>query len=111
MIVRRITYWFARRLQRIDLLVSRRSPSHAVTMGAIGVSLLAGLALALGGALRLPAIWLAVPPLVLARLALHRSVVRRNRPSLQLLFPHEEAYVEVLPPSDIEDEMLHAVGR
>ncbi len=110
----RMTDWLPRRMQRIDLLVARRASPHAVTLGAIALSVLAGLALALGGALHRPSIWLAVPPLVLVRLALgalHRSMVKRTLSSLQALFPPDEAYVEVLPPAAIEDEMLHAAGR
>lgn len=109
----KIVWWLTRRLQRIDLLVSRgRVTTHAISAGAVAVSVVAGLVLALGGLLREPTFWLAVPPLVLIQLALG-AVHRRARLSARALypFPVEETYVEVPEPPPIEDEMLHAVGR
>jgi CDP-diacylglycerol--glycerol-3-phosphate 3-phosphatidyltransferase len=73
---------FVRRLRRIeDALVRRRTSPDALTLAAVGVSIAAGCAIAAGGMLRRPSIWLAVPPLVLIRLALNAldgSVARRT---------------------------------
>lgn len=75
--------WFVRRLRRLeDLLVVRRVSPDALTGAAVVVSIAAGIAVALGGAMHRPSIWLAVPPLVLVRLALNAldgSIARRTR--------------------------------
>ena len=107
----RIIHWITRRSQSVDQVMARHGASRSVTLAAIGVSVAAGIVLALGGLLHRPALWLAVPPLVLIRLALgavQRSVLRRA-----MLYPirMEETLVEVPAPSTIEDEMLHALGR
>jgi len=74
--------WFVRRLRRVeDLLVARRVSPDALTLAAVAVSVAAGIAIAIGGWLDSPALWLAVPPLVLVRLALNAldgSVARRT---------------------------------
>lgn len=74
--------WFVTRLRRIeDALVARRVRPDAITAAALGVSILAGAAIALGGLLEQPLLWLAVPPLVLVRLALNAldgAVARRT---------------------------------
>lgn len=50
---------------------SRNARTHPwLIAAAVIVSVAAGLAIALGGLLRRPMLWLAVPPLVLVRLAL-----------------------------------------
>lgn len=73
---------FVRRLRRIeDALVARNVSPDTLTLAAIGVSALAGFAIAAGGYFRRPLLWLAVPPLVLIRLALNAldgSVARRT---------------------------------
>lgn len=75
--------WFVRRLRRMeDALVVRRVSPDALTFAAVAVSLAAGAAIAAGGVLGRPLLWLAVPPLVLVRLALNAldgSVARRTR--------------------------------
>jgi phosphatidylglycerophosphate synthase len=75
--------WFVRRLRVVeDALVRRRVSPDAISIAAVGVSLAAGCAVALGGWLDAPSIWLAVPPLVLVRLALNAldgSIARRTR--------------------------------
>lgn len=74
--------WFVRKLRRLeDALVARRVHPNAITGGAVGVSVLAGAALAAGGLTHEPAWWLAIPPLALARLALNAldgAVARRT---------------------------------
>lgn len=73
---------FIRRLRRVeDALVARGVSADALTLAAVVVSLAAGGAIAAGGLADRPAIWLAVPPLVLVRLALNAldgSVARRT---------------------------------
>jgi phosphatidylglycerophosphate synthase len=80
--------WFVRRLRRAeDALVSRRVSPNSLTGAAVLVSLAAGGAIAAGGLLGEPLMWLAVPPLVLARLALNAldgSVARRTRSATPL---------------------------
>lgn len=75
--------WFVRRLRRVeDALVARRVSPDSLSLAAVGVSVLAGAAIAGGGLLHRPYLWLAVPPLVLARLALNAldgRVARRTR--------------------------------
>lgn len=75
--------WFVRRLRRAeDALVARRVSPDALTVAGVAASLAAGAATALGGRLELPLLWLAVPPLVVVRLALNAldgSVARRTR--------------------------------
>jgi CDP-diacylglycerol--glycerol-3-phosphate 3-phosphatidyltransferase len=75
--------WFVRRLRRVeDVLVARRVSPDALTLAAVAVSVAAGIAIAIGGWLDSPALWLAVPPLVLVRLALNAldgSIARRTR--------------------------------
>jgi CDP-diacylglycerol--glycerol-3-phosphate 3-phosphatidyltransferase len=77
--------WFVRRLGRVeDALVAYRVSPDTLTGVAVLVSVAAGVAIAAGGLLGEPLIWLAVPPLVLARLALNAldgSVARRTRRS------------------------------
>ena len=77
--------WFVRRLRRIeDVLVARRVSPDSLTFAAVGVSLATGGFIAAGGLLDQPLLWLAVPPLVLIRLALNAldgSVARRTRTS------------------------------
>lgn len=74
--------WFVRRLRRVeDVLVARRVPADVLTVAAVVVSLAAGVCIALGGLLDVPSLWLAVPPLVVVRLALNAldgSVARRT---------------------------------
>jgi len=74
--------WFVRRLRRLeDVLVARRVSPDSLTVVAVVVSVLAGAAIAAGGLLDMPSLWLVVPPLVLARLALNAldgSVARRT---------------------------------
>jgi CDP-diacylglycerol--glycerol-3-phosphate 3-phosphatidyltransferase len=73
---------FTRRLRRAeDLLVARHVSADAVTAAGAGCAALAGGALAAGAVLHLPLLWLAVPPLLLARLAcnaLDGAVARRT---------------------------------
>lgn len=73
--------WFVRRLRRFeDLLVERRVSPDTLSLAAVGVSLAAGAALAAGGVLSEPLLWLLVPPLGLVRLALNAldgAVARR----------------------------------
>lgn len=73
---------FVRRLRRLeDLLVERGTSPHRLTATAVVASALAGAAIAAGGILDEPLLWLAVPPLVLVRLAanaLDGSVARRT---------------------------------
>ena len=75
--------WFVRRLRRVeDAFVARRVSPDALTVAAVAVSFATGFAIAAGGLLGLPLLWLAVPPLVLVRLALNAldgSVARRTR--------------------------------
>ena len=75
--------WFVRRLRGFeDLLVARRVSPDTLTYTAVGVSVAAGGFIAAGGLLDRPLLWLAVAPLVLARLALNAldgSVARRTR--------------------------------
>lgn len=75
--------WFVRRLRRVeDALVARGASPDALTAAAVVVSVLGGAAIAAGGALDAPALWLLVPPAVVARLALNAldgSVARRTR--------------------------------
>ena len=74
--------WFVRRLRGVEhALVARRVSPDALTATAVVVSIAAGGAIAAGGLLDLPLLWLAVPPLVLVRLALNAldgSVARRT---------------------------------
>ncbi|MCA1674023.1 MAG: phosphatidate cytidylyltransferase [Actinomycetota bacterium] len=74
--------WFVRRLARVeDALVARKVDADRVTLWSVAVSAGAGGALAAGGALDEPLLWLAVPPLVVARLALNAldgSLARRT---------------------------------
>jgi len=73
--------WFVRRLRRVeDIFVARGISADSISVAAVAVSLLCGLALALGGALEEPRLWLLVPPLGFVRLALNAldgSVARR----------------------------------
>lgn len=73
---------FVRRLRRVeDALVARGVSADALTAAAVAVSVATGSAIAAGGLLDLPLVWLAVPPLVLVRLALNAldgSVARRS---------------------------------
>lgn len=63
---------FVRRLRRIeDLLVAKRISPDAITIAAVGVSVAVAVVIALGGILDRPLLWICVPPLVLARLALN----------------------------------------
>ncbi|MCA1833659.1 MAG: phosphatidate cytidylyltransferase [Actinomycetota bacterium] len=77
--------WFIRRLRIVEnALVRRRVSPDTLTLGAVGVSVVAGLVIAAGGLLHMPLLWLAVPPLVVVRLglnALDGSVARRTRTS------------------------------
>jgi phosphatidylglycerophosphate synthase len=74
--------WFVKRLRVVeDALVRRRVSPDGLTVAAVAVSVAAGCAVAAGGMLGHPSIWLAVPPLVLIRLALNAldgSVARRT---------------------------------
>ncbi len=73
--------WFVRRLRRFeDALVERRVSPDTLSLAAVGVSVAAGIALAAGGVLSEPLLWLLVPPLGLVRLALNAldgAVARR----------------------------------
>jgi CDP-diacylglycerol--glycerol-3-phosphate 3-phosphatidyltransferase len=73
---------FVRRLRGVeDRLVGRRVSADALTASAVIVSAGAGLAMALGAVLHVPSLWLAVPPLILSRLAMNAldgSVARRT---------------------------------
>jgi CDP-diacylglycerol--glycerol-3-phosphate 3-phosphatidyltransferase len=75
--------WFVRRLRPLeDSLVARRVTPDALTAAAVVASVLTGVAIAAGGLLDLPALWFAVPPLVLVRLSLNAldgSIARRTR--------------------------------
>jgi CDP-diacylglycerol---glycerol-3-phosphate 3-phosphatidyltransferase len=74
--------WFVRRLALVeDALVARRVPADALTAAGLGASVLAGAAVVGGGLLDAPAVWLAVAPLGVVRLALNAldgSVARRT---------------------------------
>ena len=74
--------WFVPRLRRVeDALVARRVSPDALTAAAVAASLAAGAAIAVGGLANHPMLWLAVPPLVLVRLALNAldgSIARRT---------------------------------
>jgi CDP-diacylglycerol--glycerol-3-phosphate 3-phosphatidyltransferase len=74
--------WFVRVLKPLeDTMVRRGVSPDALTAGAVGVSLLAGGAVALGARIEQPSIWLAAPPLLLLRLALNAldgAVARRT---------------------------------
>lgn len=74
--------WFLRRLRRVeDALVERGVSPDSLTVASVGVSVAAGAALAAGGAMEEPLLWLLVPPLGLVRLALNAldgAVARRN---------------------------------
>jgi hypothetical protein len=85
---------------------------RAVAAGAVALSVVAGLILALGGLARRPELWIAIPPLVLIRFALN-AIPRRVRLSPRALYPVpvEEAEVDLPEPATIEDGMLHAIGR
>ena len=64
--------WFVRRLKRAeDLLVARRVSPASITWAAVVVSVVAGIALAVGGVTRHYGWWLLVPPLAVLRLALN----------------------------------------
>jgi CDP-diacylglycerol--glycerol-3-phosphate 3-phosphatidyltransferase len=73
--------WFVRRLRRVeDLLVERRVSPDTLSVVAVVVSVAAGAALAAGGVLSEPLLWLLVPPLGIVRLALNAldgAVARR----------------------------------
>ena len=74
----------ASRLARIaDYLAARRVAPESVALGALLVSITAGIVLAVGGALREPRLWLLVPSLALVRLALFAVEARLvdSRPS------------------------------
>ncbi|MDQ6747550.1 MAG: hypothetical protein M3010_05520, partial [Candidatus Dormibacteraeota bacterium] len=61
---------FTRRLRRLeDWLVARGVGADLVTAAGVGCAAVAGTALATGALLHRPLLWLAVPPLMLARLA------------------------------------------
>jgi CDP-diacylglycerol--glycerol-3-phosphate 3-phosphatidyltransferase len=84
--------WFVRRLRGIeDILVTRNVSADALTIAAVVISLVSGVLLGLGGLLEQPALWLFVPLLGLARLALNAldgSIARRTasaRPFGQVL--------------------------
>lgn len=74
--------WFVRRLRRIeDALVERRVSPDSLTIAAVAVSVAAGAAIAAGGVMSRPFLWLLVPPLGLVRLALNAldgAVARRT---------------------------------
>ena len=74
--------WFVIRLRRAeDLLSARRVAPDAVTAAGMIAGVLAGAAIALGGILNQPIVWLAVPFLAVLRLAcnaLDGSVARRT---------------------------------
>lgn len=74
--------WFVGRLRRVeDLLVARRVSPDALTWWAVGVAAAAATATVAGEVAGAPAIWIAVAPLALARLALNAldgSVARRT---------------------------------
>jgi CDP-diacylglycerol--glycerol-3-phosphate 3-phosphatidyltransferase len=74
--------WFVRKLRRVeDALVARNVSPNALTWAAVGVSVLAGAALAIGGLTHREEWWWAIPPLVVARRALNAmdgSVARRT---------------------------------
>lgn len=78
----RVKPWFVRALRPVeDALVARRVSPDALTAAAVVVSAATGAAIALGGAWNRPVVWLAVPPLVVVRLALNAldgSVARRT---------------------------------
>jgi hypothetical protein len=60
-----------RELRRLeDALVERRVSPDLLSWAAVWVSVAAGVALAAGGLMREPLLWLIVPPLVFLRLAL-----------------------------------------
>ncbi|HEV2754969.1 MAG TPA: CDP-alcohol phosphatidyltransferase family protein [Actinomycetota bacterium] len=73
--------WFVRRLRRLeDFLVEHRVSPDTLSVAAVGVSVAAGAALAAGGILSEPLLWLVVPPLGVVRLALNAldgAVARR----------------------------------
>ncbi|HVM34572.1 MAG TPA: phosphatidate cytidylyltransferase [Actinomycetota bacterium] len=75
--------WFVTRLRRAeDLLSARRVAPDAVTAAGVIAAVLAGAAIALGGILNQPIVWLAVPFLAVLRLAcnaLDGSVARRTK--------------------------------
>ena len=74
--------WFGRRLRPVeDALVRRRVDADVVTVAGLAASVLAGGAIAVAGALEAPFVWLAVPPLLIGRLAanaLDGSVAQRT---------------------------------
>jgi CDP-diacylglycerol--glycerol-3-phosphate 3-phosphatidyltransferase len=74
--------WFVRVLRPLeDALVRGGVSPDALTAGAVGASLLAGGAVAVAARIGQPSIWLAVPPLLLLRLALNAmdgAVARRT---------------------------------
>jgi CDP-diacylglycerol--glycerol-3-phosphate 3-phosphatidyltransferase len=74
--------WFVRRLARLENAFVRRGVSaNSITLGAVAVSVVGGTLLALGGLVGEPRLWLFVPPLAVARLALNAldgSVARRS---------------------------------
>lgn len=74
--------WFVRKLRRVeDALVARRVSADAITYAGLAAALAAGAAIAVGGLLGVTLVWLAVPPLVLIRLAcnaLDGAVARRT---------------------------------
>lgn len=74
--------WFQSRLKGLeDALVSHRVSPDRLSLLAVLVSVLAGTALALGGYLERPLLWLTVPPLCVTRLALNAldgQIARRS---------------------------------
>jgi phosphatidylglycerophosphate synthase len=75
--------WFVARLGRVeDRLVARRVSADVVTYMGLAAAVLAGVTIAAGGLLDAPLLWLAVPPLIVLRLAcnaLDGSIARRTR--------------------------------
>lgn len=75
--------WFVSRLRRIeDKLVARRVGADRVTYAGLVAAVIAGAMIAAGGLLDQPMLWLAVPPLIVVRLAcnaLDGAIARRTR--------------------------------
>lgn len=74
--------WFVARLRRVeDALVARRVRPDTVTYAGLAAAVAAGATIAAGGLLDAPLVWLAVPPLLVLRLAcnaLDGAVARRT---------------------------------